>query len=174
MDNHNVPYVISDSRSETVYSDIDKTISEISADAGDEAYETTASHAVEHGAETSETVLGHPSESLGSLLRTLRHRSELTLDQVASEIGVSKPTVWAWEKGRANPARSKWQAIAEVLGVTVNVLASAAKAERAAKTAGLLPAREAKDRTTLLAAARQTIASAYGVTPSAVRITVEI
>ena len=60
-----------------------------------------------------------PPESLGSRLQRLRKERGLTLAQLGDRLEVSKPTVWAWEKGKARPIESRVGAIAEVLGVSV-------------------------------------------------------
>lgn len=112
--------------------------------------------------------------SLGALLRSLRIEAELSLKQVADAVGVSKPTVWAWENSRARPTRDKWDAIARALGVTLPLMASAAKAERLNKAIGARIGDGDTDRAALLTAGRDMIARAYNVTPSAVRITVEV
>lgn len=44
-----------------------------------------------------------PSPRIGEHLQVARKSLNMTLHAVAREIGVSKPTVWAWEKGRAQP-----------------------------------------------------------------------
>ena len=46
-------------------------------------------------------------------LNHLRRERGMTLAQVASALGVSKPTVWAWEKGKARPLPERIAAIAE-------------------------------------------------------------
>lgn len=118
--------------------------------------------------------LDSPPESLGALLRSLRFEAELSLKQVADAVGVSKPTVWAWENSRAKPTRDKWDAIAATLGVAPHVLTSAAKAERLSKAIGARGSDKGMDRAGLLAAGREMIARAYNVAPHAVRITVEV
>jgi len=57
------------------------------------------------------------SDALGIRLNRLRRERGLTLAQVAAKLGVSKPTVWAWEKGKARPLPERVAAIANVLGV---------------------------------------------------------
>ena len=59
---------------------------------------------------------------LGSQLNRLRRERSLTLEQVANALGVSKPTVWAWEKGKAKPLPERIEAIANVLGVETSEL----------------------------------------------------
>lgn len=62
-------------------------------------------------------------EALGPQLNRLRREAGLTLADVASALGVSKPTVWAWEKGKARPLPERLDAIAAALGVNVEALA---------------------------------------------------
>lgn len=134
--------------------------------------------------ETSETVdaaiiartadLDCVPDTLSALLRALRVEAALTLDQVASSVGVAKPSVWAWENGRCMPGRDKWNALAKALGVAPKVLVAAAKAQTKKKAAPTAMRIEEEDRAERLAACRETIAKCFDVPPSAVRITIEI
>lgn len=65
------------------------------------------------------------AEALGTRLNRLRREAGLTLADVAAVLGVSKPTVWAWEKGKARPLPERLGAIAAALGVPVDVLVEA-------------------------------------------------
>ena len=56
-------------------------------------------------------------EALAARLGRLRREAGLTLADVAAALGVSKPTVWAWEKGKARPLPERLGAIAAALGV---------------------------------------------------------
>ena len=56
--------------------------------------------------------------AFGARLQRLRKERGLTLAQVGAALGVSKPTVWAWENGRARPVDSRIGVLAEALGVT--------------------------------------------------------
>ncbi len=102
---------------------------------------------------------GITDDSLGTRLNRLRREAGLTLSDVAATLGVSKPTVWAWEKGKARPLPERLAAIAAALGVTPELLASR-------------PAQREID--TMLEDCRTRIAEAYGTTPEAVRIMVEL
>lgn len=117
---------------------------------------------------------GHLNATFGSLLRSLRVEAQLTLGQVADAVGVAKPSVWAWENGKARPKRDKWRAIAKILGVAPQVLVAAARTDALDRAASIVLQAENIDRAGMLAAGREMIAVAYGVGPSAVRITVEI
>ena len=57
-------------------------------------------------------------ESLGERLHRLRKLRGLTQGELAQKLGVSKPTVWAWEQDRARPIEDRLEAIAQALGVT--------------------------------------------------------
>ncbi|MBI1402884.1 MAG: helix-turn-helix domain-containing protein [Porphyrobacter sp.] len=119
------------------------------------------------------SVAGRP-KSLPALLRDLRYEAGMTLAELAIKIGVSKPTVWAWEKGRSRPAPAKWDDIARALGVTRYDLALAARMEHRGRTGAILSRHEENDRAALLAAGRQIIATAFNVEPSSVRISVDV
>lgn len=98
-------------------------------------------------------------EGLGSKLNRLRREAGLTLADVAAALGVSKPTVWAWEKGKARPLPERLDAIAAALGVDAEVLAAA-------------PA--AREVEGVIADCRARIAAACGTAPEAVRIMIEL
>ncbi len=100
-----------------------------------------------------------PSESFGMRLNRLRRERSLTLAQIADALEVSKPTVWAWEKGKAKPLPERIEAIAEALGVETDELtASEASTEVAAITQDC----------------RLRIATAYGTAPNNIRIMIEL
>lgn len=115
--------------------------------------------AVGHGVEIAPRNDVPFDEAFGVRLQRLRKARGLTLSQIAGELGVSKPTVWAWEQGKARPVESRIDALAKVLGVAGEELLSGTHAT------GL------KD---LLARARDEIARAYGTTRDKVRIMVEL
>lgn len=98
-------------------------------------------------------------EGLGTRLNRLRREAGLTLADVAAALGVSKPTVWAWEKGKARPLPERLEAIAAALGVDPELLAAA-------------PA--SREIEGLIADCRARIAEACGTSPQAVRIMIEL
>jgi transcriptional regulator with XRE-family HTH domain len=65
-------------------------------------------------------------EALGTRLNRLRREAGLTLADVAATLGVSKPTVWAWEKGKARPLPERLDAIAQALRVSPEAIAETA------------------------------------------------
>lgn len=98
-------------------------------------------------------------DTLGTKLNRMRRERGLTLAQVATALGVSKPTVWAWEKGKARPLPERLNAIAGVLGVNEEeLLDDGPRGEGAA----------------LVADCRTRIATAYGTEPDNIRIMIEI
>lgn len=99
-------------------------------------------------------------EPLGIRLNRLRREAGLTLADVATRLGVSKPTVWAWEKGKARPLPERIPAIAEALGATASDLADLSGAQT--------------DLAMLIDDCRTRIAEACGTTPGAVRIMIEL
>ena len=97
---------------------------------------------------------------LGKKLEQARKARRLTLAQVADELGVSKPTVWAWEKGKARPVEDRWPAIAKVLALPVEELTTAS-----IETGGV---------SELLQNSREAIAEALQIDTKQVRILIEI
>ncbi len=99
------------------------------------------------------------SEVFGKRIEQLRKGRGMTLAQVASALGVSKPTVWAWEKGKARPVSERMPALARVLGIEESELMTFSEPPGIAE---------------LLETSRERIAASYGTTPNRVRIMVEL
>lgn len=99
------------------------------------------------------------SEPFGARLNRLRRERGLTLAQVADKLEVSKPTVWAWEKGKARPLPERTAAIADALGVSVEEL---------------VESREGDEGRSVIEDCRLRIANAYGAQPQNIRIMIEI
>lgn len=100
-----------------------------------------------------------PNMGLPSLLRELRRERGMTLGQLATRLGVSKPTVWAWEQGKSRPVPERIDAIAAALDVAPEVL---------------LPERAVQGLPALLARCREQIAEAVGADPDSIRISVDL
>ena len=107
----------------------------------------------------SQSLPASSSEPFGARLNRLRRDKGMTLAQVAEALDVSKPTVWAWEKGKAKPLPERIDAIAEALGVSGEELGDA---DKAGASGGIV-----QD-------CRQRIAVAYGIDPSQIRIMIEV
>lgn len=112
--------------------------------------------------------------TMPALLRTLRSEAKLTLAQVAKALGVSNPSVWAWENGKAKPAPERLEAIAKVYQVPAHVLSLALEIDRDGTAAAARAHEDLGFRQTLLDLARQCVAMAYDIEPKAVRIAVEL
>ncbi|MDE2405946.1 MAG: helix-turn-helix domain-containing protein [Sphingomonadales bacterium] len=100
-----------------------------------------------------------PDETFGVRLLRLRRQASLTLGQLAAALGVSKPTVWAWEQDKARPALHRLDALANALGVPVSELTGKNVSPAGAE---------------LLARCREQIALAFGTSPERVRIMLEL
>jgi DNA-binding transcriptional regulator YiaG len=97
-------------------------------------------------------------ESLARRLRRLRKQNGFSQGELAERIGVSKPTVWAWEHGRARPQDARLKGIAEALGTTVDELDGLPRTDNLAF---------------LMAQYRDQIATHFNVAPAKVKIVIE-
>lgn len=103
--------------------------------------------------------LSQPEQSLATRLHHLRKAKGMTLDAVARELGVSKPTVWAWEQGRARPSPERFASIAELFGLGETRLATG---------------RDVDALSGVLTQARQLVANSLGIELTKVRIMIEL
>lgn len=92
-------------------------------------------------------------------MQRLRKERGLTLSQLAAQLGVSKPTVWAWEQGKARPVEGRMEALAQALDVPAWEMLMG-------RTSPALP--------DLITRAKEQIAVELGVTPDKVRIVVDL
>lgn len=104
--------------------------------------------------------VGSADQAFGARLQRLRKERGLTLAQVGAALGVSKPTVWAWENGRARPVDSRIDVLAEALGVTGEELLAAGEGSGALRD--------------LLQRCREQIAEAVGTRVENIKIMVEL
>jgi transcriptional regulator with XRE-family HTH domain len=93
--------------------------------------------------------------SFGARLQRMRTERGLTMANIADGLGVSRPTVWAWEHGKARPADSRLTGLAALLGVS---------------RANLTNEGSSPDVDALIAQSREQIAAAYGIDSSQVKI----
>ena len=101
-----------------------------------------------------------PDAGFPARLQRLRKARGLTLAQVAEALGVSKPTVWAWEQGRSRPVESRLASLIEALGVS---------------RSELFPENGAPDGLDrLIERVRDEVAAAARTAPDRVRIMVEL
>ncbi|HUC17775.1 MAG TPA: helix-turn-helix transcriptional regulator [Acetobacteraceae bacterium] len=59
---------------------------------------------------------------MGTLVRTLRQKKNLTQVELAAEVGVSRPMISNIERGKFAPGRDTMAALADVLGVSLDEL----------------------------------------------------
>jgi transcriptional regulator with XRE-family HTH domain len=98
-------------------------------------------------------------EPFGNRLQRLRKARGLTLADLAAQLDVTKPTVWAWEKGRARPLDDRIDDLARALGVP---------------SSDLVTGQDSTALQNLIARCRVEIARACGAGPDKVRIFVEL
>lgn len=99
-------------------------------------------------------------DDFGHRLQRLRKQRGLTLAQIAERLGVSKPTVWAWEQGRSRPVGNRIDPLAEALGID--------RAELYPEAGALTPLHD------MLTRVRAEIAAAAGTVPEKIRIMIEL
>jgi transcriptional regulator with XRE-family HTH domain len=112
-----------------------------------------------------------PEETLGERIRRLRRARGLGMAHFASCIGVSKPTLWKWEKGTVSPRQQMTKVIARELGVHEKELIygssrQVAQREHMPATASDAPAEE-------IAKKKEELAHLFGVPPSRIKIMIE-
>jgi transcriptional regulator with XRE-family HTH domain len=107
----------------------------------------------------SEAAPGGRDPSFGKRLQRLRTERGLTQTQIANALGVSKPTVWAWEHGKARPVAGRMAALAGLLGVTLGDVVQGAPVA---------------DHGGLIAQCREQIATAYGIDRGMVKISIDL
>ena len=110
-------------------------------------------------------VASRSSEPFPQRLARLRKARGLTLASIAQALGVSKPTVWAWEQGKARPVDNRLDALAAILGVTREELTPDGGTPRLDDSQAL---------SQVLARSRAAIAQAVGIKPERVKISVEL
>ena len=99
------------------------------------------------------------AESFGVRLQRLRAARELTQGQLAATLGVSEPSISAWELDKARPKAGRMEALSVALGVEISEL---------------LGFDEAENLNDLVARAKAQIARAAGVDPAKIKFTIEI
>lgn len=102
---------------------------------------------------------GEPGDTLPVRIARLRKEQGLTLEALAALLKVSKPTVWAWEQGRARPTADRITALAERLGVPEDKLRTGRNDDALAEA---------------LSQARKVVGKAFGVDPAKVKVSIEL
>ncbi|MGN6356479.1 MAG: helix-turn-helix domain-containing protein [Novosphingobium sp.] len=127
------------------------------------AISTAVLSATQLRSEASGSAAAEPRSSVGGgfgakLLRLRKDRG-LTQAALAEQLGVSKPTVWAWEQGKARPVESRMDLLADALDVPVSEL---------------LIGSDSAFPSDLIARAKGQIASALGISPDKIRIVIDL
>jgi transcriptional regulator with XRE-family HTH domain len=99
------------------------------------------------------------AESFGVRLQRLRTAKQLTQGQLAVRLGVSEPSISAWELDKARPKAGRMEALSDALGVEISELLGFDGTENLAD---------------LVARAKAQIARAAGVSPDNVKLTIEM
>lgn len=110
-------------------------------------------------AHTAEDLPAPATESFGVRLQRLRTAKELTQGQLAARLGVSEPSISAWELDKARPKAGRIEALSEALGVEISEL---------------LGFDDTENLNDLVAKAKAQIAKAAGVDPDKIKFTIEI
>ncbi|SLJ97455.1 helix-turn-helix domain-containing protein [Novosphingobium mathurense] len=111
------------------------------------------------------------SETLGARIKRLRRERGFGVDHFASYIGVSRPTLWKWEKGTVSPRQNMVQTIAKALGVPEKELLYGSRPEVVRHDASQLAAFDVSS--SVIASKKVEIAKLIGVDPNRVRILIE-
>lgn len=94
--------------------------------------------------------------SFGARLQRLRQQRGVSQTQIATRLGVSKPTVWAWEHDKARPIGERIEDLADILGVTRGELM------------------DPPGTVDIIARCRKEIGAVFGVDPGKVKIALEL
>ena len=126
--------------------------------------------------------MGEPPSEFGQQLRSLREAQGLSVRALAELVGVSKVTVWKWEKGDSLPRARLIMPLAKALDVPpLRLHPPFTDAEDSLEQ----PQSEAQERsdfkaqgpaealTDVVARAKQMIAEASGVSPKNITISIE-
>lgn len=109
--------------------------------------------------------------TFGARLRRLRKQRRLSLVGLARQVGVSRPTVWNWERDAAWPRKNSIRVVASVLGVSVSELVFGdAPADQLDGYHDLSPVRLGE----VIDHCKARIAAVAGVAADNVQITIEV
>ncbi|MGQ3101206.1 MAG: helix-turn-helix domain-containing protein [Sphingopyxis solisilvae] len=107
------------------------------------------------------------SEDFAARLRRLRHERGWSLASLAERSGLSKPSIWGWESGKAKPRAVSLRILAETFGVDESAL-------RGGDVGGAADRRAASGALQrVVDASRQQIADLAGVERHRVKIAIE-
>jgi transcriptional regulator with XRE-family HTH domain len=107
--------------------------------------------------------------AVGTLIRRWRQQQGLTVAKFAEKMGVSRPTVWAWESGKSQPRKGMLSALRREMG-----LANSSEASAPVESAALEPRRGDESLQRAVAETKERIAIIAGTMPEKVMIIVEL
>jgi transcriptional regulator with XRE-family HTH domain len=124
----------------------------------------------EYQAETASTSSNF--ETFGTRLKRLRTERQISQAGFARRLGVSKPTVWKWERDEVRPRPKSLKAAASVLGVTESDLAfSGVKACDATPT---IRCPHPQNLSEIVSLCKEQIAQAAGIRIDNILITIHV
>ncbi|MBX7495015.1 helix-turn-helix domain-containing protein [Qipengyuania sp. 6B39] len=78
--------------------------------------EAALRHAIPEGPQSAGAPLA--DETFGQRLKRMRSASRFSMVELAERVGVTKPTLWKWETGKARPREAALDQLAAALGTT--------------------------------------------------------
>jgi transcriptional regulator with XRE-family HTH domain len=75
-------------------------------------------------------MIGHPNADFGSRLRQLRQDRSMTAVDLAKRVNVTPPAISHWEHRTKIPKSSRLQAVADALGVSLDILKDGVTSEK--------------------------------------------
>lgn len=129
-------------------------------------HHTDPIHAETHGDEA-------PAETLGGRIRRLRLDRGMGMEHFASRIGVSKPTLWKWEKGTVFPRTRMLPAIAQALGVSEKELIHGSRHRSRQPRSMNFQSMTFPTRDAAVAAKKEELAQLFGVSASCIEVSIK-
>lgn len=112
-------------------------------------------------------------EELAQQLRALRQAQGLSVRSLAELVGVSKVTIWKWEKGSCKPSARLISSLARALDIPPIRLEAIANKTGRDTSDDETAAAEDEPLPEVITKAKQMIAEAAGANPDNVTITIE-
>lgn len=112
-------------------------------------------------------------ETLGQRIKRERAASGLTLVELATLVGVSKPTLWKWESDKVRPRQETMKALATALGIGELELVYGPPGHLAAPAKQREPVR-ARTLAEVVSQSRRAIAEAAGIDEDRIEISIDL
>ena len=111
------------------------------------------------------------AETFGTRLRRLRTERKISQDRFARMLGVSRPTVWTWERDDVRPRPKSLEAAASLLGVSERELIFSGGAWEAASDVRRATPQQLRE---VINACKEQIARAAGTSTEGILITIHV